>query len=44
MQRSARDDRVEARRVGEFLERNGLKGRALGRGRINCDDPVAQIV
>ena len=44
VQRPARDDRVEARRVGEFLERYGLEDRPLGRGRIDRDDPVAEIV
>ena len=44
MQRSARDDRVEACRIGELLERDGLEDRALGCGRIDRDDPVAEIV
>jgi hypothetical protein len=44
MQRSARDDRVEACRIGELLERDGLEERALRGGRIDRDDPVAPIV
>jgi hypothetical protein len=44
MQRSARDDRVEAPLVGEFLERDGLKDCPLGRGRVDRYDLVGQIV
>jgi len=44
MERPARDDRVEPRWIGEFLERDSLKDRTLRRGRIDRDDPVAQIV
>jgi hypothetical protein len=44
MERPARDDRIEAPRVGEFLERDGVKVRAVGRSRIDRDDSVADSV
>jgi hypothetical protein len=44
MQRPACDDRIETRRVGEFLERDHLKDRTLGGGRVDRDNLVAQII
>src|SRR4029450_12065339 len=43
MKRSAPGDRVEGRRIGELLEREGLKDRALGRARVNRNDGVPEI-
>ena len=44
MKRSDRDDSVEAPRIGELLERDGLKDRARGCGGIDRDDLVTQLV
>src|SRR5687767_3900153 len=44
MERSARDDSVEWRRIGELFDRYRLEDRALGCGRIDRDNPVAQFV